>query len=69
MRAAFDPLQTLEVCNFDDLGAVGSRRPEHPDVAQGLNNLAGLYYDHLTRRDIFKQNRSAALAEWRQLAA
>ncbi len=24
---------------------------------------------HLTRRDIFKQNRSAALAEWRQLAA
>ncbi len=24
---------------------------------------------HLKRRDIFKQNRSAALAEWRQLAA
>ncbi len=24
---------------------------------------------HLCRRDIFKQNRSAALAEWRQLAA
>ena len=24
---------------------------------------------HLDRRDIFKQNRSAALAEWRQLAA
>ena len=24
---------------------------------------------HLSRRDIFKQNRSAALAEWRQLAA
>jgi putative transposase len=24
---------------------------------------------HLTRREIFKQNRSAALAEWRQLAA
>ena len=24
---------------------------------------------HLYRRDIFKQNRSAALAEWRQLAA
>jgi putative transposase len=24
---------------------------------------------HLTRRDTFKQNRSAALAEWRQLAA
>ena len=24
---------------------------------------------HLNRRDIFKQNRSAALAEWRQLAA
>ena len=23
---------------------------------------------HLNRRDIFKQNRSAALAEWRQLA-
>ena len=24
---------------------------------------------HLNRRDIFKQNRIAALAEWRQLAA
>ncbi len=24
---------------------------------------------HLNRRDIFKQNRSAALAEWRQLCA
>jgi putative transposase len=24
---------------------------------------------HLNRRDIFKQNRSAALAEWRQFAA
>ena len=24
---------------------------------------------HLNRRDIFKQNGSAALAEWRQLAA
>ena len=24
---------------------------------------------HLNRRDIIKQNRSAALAEWRQLAA
>ena len=24
---------------------------------------------HLNRRDIFKQNRFAALAEWRQLAA
>ena len=24
---------------------------------------------HLNRRDIFKQNRSAALAEWRQLTA
>ena len=24
---------------------------------------------HLNRRDIFKQNRVAALAEWRQLAA
>jgi putative transposase len=24
---------------------------------------------HLNRRDIFKQNRCAALAEWRQMAA
>jgi putative transposase len=24
---------------------------------------------HLSRRDIFKKNRSAALAEWRQLVA
>jgi putative transposase len=29
-----------------------------------------IYQDcQLNRRDIFKQNRSAALAEWRQLAA
>ena len=29
-----------------------------------------LYQDrHLNRRDIFKENRSAALAEWRQLCA
>ena len=28
------------------------------------------HFNHdLNRRDIFKQNRSAALAEWRQLAA
>jgi hypothetical protein len=27
------------------------------------------YDRHLNRRDIFKQNRTAALAEWRQLAA
>ena len=27
------------------------------------------YDRHLNRRDIFKQNRSAALAEWRQPAA
>ena len=26
-------------------------------------------YHHLIRRDIFKQNRAAALAEWRQFAA
>jgi putative transposase len=24
---------------------------------------------HLSRRDVFKQNRAAALVEWRQLAA
>ncbi len=27
------------------------------------------FYRHLNRRSIFKQNRSAALAEWRQVAA
>jgi putative transposase len=26
-------------------------------------------HNHFNHRDIFKQNRSAALAEWRQLAA
>ena len=35
------------------------------------NPLHGIFNHerHLNRRDIFKQNRSAALAEWRQLAA
>ena len=35
-----------------------------------LRQVEDLLHDrHLNRRDIFKQNRSAALAEWRQLAA
>ena len=37
-------------------------------VHASLHNLINLSR-HLYRRDIFKQNRSAALAEWRQAAA
>ena len=37
-------------------------------VHASIHNHFNLYR-HLIRRDIFKQNRSAALAEWRQLAA
>ncbi len=37
-------------------------------VHASIHNHFNLYR-HLNRRDIFKQNRSAALAEWRQLAA
>jgi hypothetical protein len=36
------------------------------ECGRWLNNRAER---HLNRRDIFKQNRSVALAEWRQLAA
>ena len=28
-----------------------------------------IHQRHITRRDVFKQHRTAALAEWRQLAA
>ncbi len=37
-------------------------------VHASVHNLFNLER-HRNRRDIFKQNRSAALAEWRQLAA
>ncbi len=37
-------------------------------VLASIHNHFNLYR-HLNRRDIFKQNRSAALAEWRLLAA
>ncbi len=47
-------------------------------VVKALQNFAALHASlhnhfnrdrHSNRRDIFKQNRSAAFAEWRQLAA
>jgi putative transposase len=45
---------------------------ERQECRRWLNNRAENHFNqdrHLNRRDIFKQNRSAALAEWRQLAA
>ena len=38
--------------------------PSHASIHNHFNHDR-----HLNRRDIFRQNRSAALAEWRQLAA
>ena len=41
-------------------------------VHASIHNHSHGIFNHerqLNRRDIFKQNRSAALAEWRQLAA
>ena len=44
--------------------------PGRQECGRWLNNRAeNSHQRHLTRRDVFKQHRTAALAEWRQLAA
>src|SRR5680860_766788 len=45
------------------------RREQAMAKFRGMKTLQELAARHLNPRDIFKQNRAAALAEWRQLAA
>ncbi len=49
---------------FRDVKALQKFAAAHASIDNHFNQDR-----HLNRRDIFKQNRSAALAEWRQLAA
>ena len=52
------------MAKFRDVKTLQKFASVHASIHNHLNHER-----HLNRRDIFKQNRSAALAEWRQLAA
>ncbi len=52
------------MAKFRDIKTLQKFASVHASIHNHFN-----LYRHLSRRDIFKQNRSAALAEWRQLAA
>ena len=52
------------MAKFRDIKTLRKFAAIHASIHNHFNNDR-----HLNRRDIFKQNRSAALAEWRQLAA
>ena len=51
------------MAKFRDIKTLQKFAAVHASIHNHLNHDR-----HLNRRDIFKQNRSAALAEWRQLA-
>ncbi len=52
------------MAKFRDVKALQKFAAAHASIHNHFNQER-----HLNRRDIFKQNRSAVLAEWRQLAA
>ena len=52
------------MAKFRDMKTLQKFAAAHASIHNHFNNDR-----HLNRRDIFKQNRAAALAEWRQLAA
>ncbi len=52
------------MANFRDIKTLQKFAAIHASVHNHSN-----FDRHRNRRNIFKQNRSAALAEWRQLAA
>ena len=52
------------MARFRDVKTLQNFAAVHASIHNHFNQAR-----HLNRRDIFKQNRSAALAEWRQLAA
>ena len=51
------------MARFKDIKALQKFTSVHASFHNHFN-----YQRHLTRRDIFKQDRAAALTEWRQLA-
>jgi putative transposase len=63
---AHQPFRRREgaVARFRDMKTLQKFATVHASIHNHFNQDR-----HLNRRDIFKQNRSAALAEWRQLAA
>ena len=52
------------MAKFRDIKTLRKFAAVHASIPNQLNQDR-----HLNRRDIFKQYRSAALAEWRQIAA
>ncbi len=52
------------MAKFRDMQTLQKFAAAHPSIYNHFNHNR-----HLNRRGIFKQNRTAALAEWRQLAA
>ena len=52
------------MAKFRDMKTLQKFAATHASIHNHFN-----HYRHLNSRDIFKQNRAAALAEWRQLAA
>jgi len=52
------------MAKFRDMKTLQKLASVHASLHNHFNQVR-----HLNRRDIFKQNRAAALAEWRQLAA
>ena len=56
--------QERAMAKFRDMKTLQKFTATHASIHNHFNHDR-----HLNRRDIFKQNRAAALAEWRQLAA
>ena len=52
------------MARFRDIKALQKFASAHASIHNYFNHQR-----HLNRRDIFKQDRATALAEWRQLAA
>ena len=63
---SYQPFRRREgaMANFRDIKSLQKFAAVHASIHNHFN-----LDRHLNRRAIFKQNRSAALAEWRQLAA
>ena len=56
--------QVGAMANFRDVKTLQKYASVHASIHNHFNHKR-----HLNRRDIFKQDRAAAVAEWRQLAA
>ena len=66
IRRSHQPFRRREgaMAKFRDIKTLQKFTSAHASIHNHFNHDR-----HLNRRDIFKQNRAAALAEWRQLAA